>query len=179
MTEDIRTRKYVPSIFVKSEDNPDPDYSGFIEMKMVDYDLRTVLEDKARALIPKEVIEEASAQIDGSDDKQKAAAEIAYAKTGRHMMRAMVSLLPEVIVKIDITRLEDGFKIDNYEDMRYEGGLHHVLTELASVMLGKQKLTKPKESAKASGKQQAVRTEGRAKRTPTATTSANTSNVSS
>lgn len=177
MTEGIRTRRYVPSIFIKSEDNPEPEYSGFVEMKMVDYDLRTILEDKARSLIPKEVVQEAASKIEENGDE--AAAEIAYTQTGRHMMRAMVSLLPEVIVKIEITRNEDGLLIDSYDDMRYEGGLHHVLTELAGAMLGKQKLTKPKESAKASGKRRAAHSEGRNKAAPTATTSANTSSASS
>lgn len=139
MTEKIRTRKYVPSTFIESEDHK-PEYSGYVVMKMVDYDLRSILQEKARAKIPKEAIEVAAEAVKAGEE---AVAKVAAASTGGALIRAMVSLLPEVVVEVKITRLDDGLEITSLDDMRYEGGLHNVLTELASVVMGKQRLTKP------------------------------------
>lgn len=178
MTEaELRTRKYVPSIFLKAKDNPDPEYDGYIVMKLIDYDLRSVLQDKARQLIPKSVALKAQSAI--KEGGEEAALEVAESSGGQAMIRAMVKLLPEVLVEVKITRLEDGFVIDNYEDMRYEGGLHYVLTELAVVMLGKQNLTKPKKVAKASGKPRRSRSGESVEATNTAPTSPSTSSASS
>lgn len=146
MTEDIRTRRYVPSTFVASE-GYEPEYTGYVEMKMIDYDLRSILQEKARDRLPKATMESVTAQVkDGGDEAAQA---IAESNAGGALIRAMVSLLPDVIVAIDITRTDDGMKIESYDDMRYEGGLHNVMTELASVAMGKQRLTKPEPSATA------------------------------
>lgn len=141
----MRTKSHVPTEFVVSELNPQPEYSGHVVMKMIDYDLRSILQDKARSLVSKDFILKAQKEI--GEGGNEAAEKIAGQEDGQQFMRALVSLLPDVVVDVDITRIEDGLKITSLEDMRYEGGLHNVLTELASVMMGKQKLTKPNDGA--------------------------------
>src|SRR5690606_36228035 len=122
-----------------------PEYEGYVEMKLLDYDGRSIMQEKAAAMIPKDVIEKVKQMKEQGSDGE----ELATSSSGQATLRALVKLLPEVIVKIDITRLDDGCKIETWEDIQYEGGLHHVLTELASVMMGKQRLTKQSVNATA------------------------------
>jgi hypothetical protein len=139
----VRTRKFVPATFKKSE-NYTPKYKGYIEMRMLDYDARAELSERARGMIEKKDVAELQKVAQTKND-EAVAKHLLGSSGGISMVRQMVRLLPEYVISIQIKRLHDGLMITDLEDMLYEGPLNDTVTEVAMALVGKVELpTLPK-----------------------------------
>jgi hypothetical protein len=139
------TETFTPSICKPSGETPAA-YSGSITIRIPDYVERLELTERAGVDMA-EMLEKAINKSKGADDPETA--DTSGKSKGRQayeQLKFMARIVPEFVLAVDITRVEDGFKFESWDDLAHDSDASICIMEIGPKILGKYNVGKQQPS---------------------------------
>lgn len=132
------TKEFVPDVCTGTEAEP-ATHTGSITIRMPSFVEREQMFEKARSAKGTSRLMQIAVRVkSGEITEEQGAKELTDAgevDAGSSFMASMIGFLPLYIVKIDLTRIKDGYKYKNFEEISYTSCLHQTCNDLVSQLV--------------------------------------------